>query len=43
MPEYYNDEARDQFDYISVALDDLQRKGFKRMRKLYSKALGKIG
>ena len=42
VPEYYNDEAKDQFDYISKALEQLQGKGFKRMRKLYKKALGKI-
>lgn len=43
VPEYYNDEAQDQFDYISQALKDLQGKGFKRMSKLYNKALGQLG
>ena len=40
--EYTNDEARDQFDYISMALKQLQGKGFNRMNKLYNKAIGKI-
>lgn len=40
--EYTNDEARNQFDYISKALAELQGKGFNRMNKLYNKALGKI-
>lgn len=43
VPEYYNDEGRDQFDYISVALKQLQGKGFNKMNKLYQKALNGIG
>lgn len=41
--EYTNDEAQGQFDTISTALKQLQGKGFNRMNKLYSKAIGKIG
>jgi len=42
VPEYYNEESQDQFDYISKALKSLQGKGLKNMRKLFNKSLGKI-
>jgi hypothetical protein len=43
VPEYYNDESRNQFDYISTALDQLQGKGLKNMRKIFKKSLSKLG
>jgi len=42
VPEYYNDEARDQFDYISAALKELQGDGYGRMSSLYNEALGNL-
>lgn len=42
FPEYTNDEARDQFDYISKALKNLQGDGFSKMSALYERALGKV-
>jgi hypothetical protein len=43
VPRFYNSEARGQFDYISEALNDLQNKGLKKMRKLYSRGLNAVG
>lgn len=40
--DYTNDEARGQFDFISAALKALQGRGFKRMNRLYSQAIGKV-
>ena len=42
VPEYYNDESRDQFDYISQVLKSLQGKGLKNMRNLFNKSLTKV-
>jgi len=43
VPEYYNDEGHDQFDYISTSLKGLQQTGFNKMKSLYQKALKGIG
>ncbi len=43
VPEYYSEQGRNQFDYISAALKDLQTTGFDRMSQIYSKAMGEIG
>jgi hypothetical protein len=42
VPRFYNSEAQGQFDYISEALNDLQNKGLKKMRKLYARGLSAI-
>lgn len=43
VPNYYFGQSKDQFDYISTALKDLQNSGFKNMQKIYKNAMGKIG
>ena len=42
VPEYYNDEGSNQFDFISSSLKGLQGEGFTQMQNIYSNALGRI-
>jgi hypothetical protein len=41
-PEYVNDEARGQFDYITFALNKLQRQGSKDMLKIFNKGMHNV-
>lgn len=42
VPEYYSEQGRNQFDYISQALKELQTTGFDRMSQMYKQALGEL-
>jgi hypothetical protein len=43
VPNYYFNQSKDQFDYISTALKSLQTEGFTNMKDIYTKAMKKIG
>ena len=39
VPSFYNNESKNQFDYISKALGSLQSDGFQNMQDIYKKAM----